>query len=127
MLLPNAWHDLSNKAFQANATQFGNRQALLACMLGVPCAAAGQGEHVAGSPCRVQISPGAPSARHSSVSGPGRRAATAACKAEFSIVLKDMHGNCCQVVQQQQQKGGEASAIDAVSACDIEVSGSEHA
>lgn len=54
---------------------------------------AGDGEHVAGSPCRVQVTPGAPSARHSSVAGPGRSSAVAGCRAEFTVTFRDAFGN----------------------------------
>ena len=55
----------------------------------------GDGEHVAGSPSRVQILPGAPSPRHNTVSGPGRNAAVAGNQAEFTVTFKDAFGNPC--------------------------------
>uniref|UniRef100_A0A383V7D2 MORN repeat-containing protein n=1 Tax=Tetradesmus obliquus TaxID=3088 RepID=A0A383V7D2_TETOB len=54
----------------------------------------GGGEHVADSPYPTRLLPGPPSARHSTVSGPGRHTATAGALAAFYVTARDAHGNC---------------------------------
>jgi hypothetical protein len=57
----------------------------------------------------VQVHPGPPSARHSSVTGPGRRAAAAGSKAEFSVVLRDALGNACATPSSRSSSNGSGS------------------
>ena len=50
-------------------------------------------EDVAESPYQVTVLPGPPSAQHSVIDGPGRRAAIAGSAASFEIEARDAHGN----------------------------------
>ena len=50
-------------------------------------------EHVAESPYEVTVAPGLPSAKHSVISGAGRRAGAVGAEACFEIEARDMHGN----------------------------------
>ena len=50
-------------------------------------------EHVAESPYEVTVAPGLPSAKHSVISGAGRRAGAVDAEACFEIEARDMHGN----------------------------------
>ena len=52
-------------------------------------------EHVADSPYQVMVLPGLPSAQHSVVDGPGRRAAVVGTEASFEVEARDAHGNRC--------------------------------
>lgn len=74
------------------------------CVLGCSCCCccscgpAGLGEHVASSPCPVQVVAGPPSARHSSVTGLGRKTAVAGGQAEFVLTFRDAYGNPCSTL-----------------------------
>ena len=50
---------------------------------------------MAESPYQVVVLPGLPSAQHSVVDGPGRRAARVATEASFRVEARDAHGNRC--------------------------------
>eukprot|EP00878_Enallax_costatus_P043832 GHUV01051923.1.p1 GENE.GHUV01051923.1~~GHUV01051923.1.p1 ORF type:complete len:179 (+),score=30.43 GHUV01051923.1:306-842(+) len=64
---------------------------------------AGEGEHVADSPYPIKILPGPSSARHSTVSGPGRYAATAGATADFSVQVKDASGNGYEMMEESAE------------------------
>lgn len=83
---------------------------------------AGLGEHIADSPCKVQILPGAPSPRHSIVAGPGRKAATAGYRADFTVSFRDAYGNPCR--PDGVTAGGAASCSNH-SSCDSSLPGSD--
>ncbi len=55
----------------------------------------GMRQHVADSPYQVDVLPGPPMARHSTVEGKGRNHAVASCSARFQVVLRDAYGNAC--------------------------------
>lgn len=76
---------------------------------------AGLGEHIADSPCQVQILPGAPSPRHSIVAGPGRKAAVAGCRADFTVSFRDAYGNPCSPTG---VPAGGAASCSKHSSCD---------
>lgn len=78
---------------------------------------AGDGEHVAGSPCRVQITPGVPSARYSSVAGPGRSSAVAGCRAEFTVTFRDSFGNPCSCSSSTAAGLGPDSRVEVSQHC----------
>lgn len=70
---------------------------------------AGDGEHVADSPYRVAVLPGPPSARHSTVTGAGRRRAVAGCVATFEVVARDAHSNALHTDDNAPAAGAAAT------------------
>ncbi len=52
-------------------------------------------EHVADSPYQVIVLPGLPSAQHSIIDGPGRRATSVGTEASFEVEARDAYGNRC--------------------------------
>jgi hypothetical protein len=58
----------------------------------------------------MQLHPGPPSARHSSVTGPGRRVAVAGSRAEFIVTLRDSFGNACAMPSSGDNSGSSSSS-----------------